>query len=87
MRLSSLYLQAQELLSNICILETAVSKLEEEMVSLHFQLIQERNERRLVEYRLKQQPKQLPSACSCHSGRAETDVRFSLLVSTLVCNN
>ncbi|KAK3131218.1 hypothetical protein QOZ80_6BG0503620 [Eleusine coracana subsp. coracana] len=64
---------AQELLSNICILETAVSKLEEDMVSLHFQLIQERNERRLVEYRLKQQPKQPPSACSCHSGRADTD--------------
>nr|CAB3468944.1 unnamed protein product [Digitaria exilis] len=59
---------AQELLSNICILETAVTKLEEEMVSLHFQLIQERNERRLVEYRLKQLP---PSTCSCHSGKLE----------------
>ncbi|CAN6215711.1 unnamed protein product [Urochloa humidicola] len=58
---------AQELLSNICILETAVTKLEDEMVSLHFQLIQERNERRLVEYRLKQMPP--PSACSCHSGK------------------
>ncbi|CAN6200585.1 unnamed protein product [Urochloa humidicola] len=60
---------AQELLSNICILETAVTKLEEEMVSLHFQLIQERNERRLVEYRLKQAPP--PSACSCHSGKLQ----------------
>ncbi|TVU07707.1 hypothetical protein EJB05_41073, partial [Eragrostis curvula] len=64
---------AQELLSNICILETAVSKLEEEMVALHFQLIQERNERRLVEYRLKKLPSQTHSACSCHSGRTETD--------------
>ncbi|KAL6603270.1 hypothetical protein ACP70R_043631 [Stipagrostis hirtigluma subsp. patula] len=62
---------AQELVSNICILETAVTKLEEEMVSLHFQLIQERNERRLVEYRLKQLPPQ--SACSCHSGTSDTD--------------
>ncbi|TKW23287.1 hypothetical protein SEVIR_4G283000v4 [Setaria viridis] len=61
---------AQELLSNICILETAVTKLEEEMVSLHFQLIQERNERRLVEYRLKQMP---PSACSCYSGKLGPD--------------
>ncbi|PUZ59204.1 hypothetical protein GQ55_4G021900 [Panicum hallii var. hallii] len=61
---------AQELISNICILETAVTKLEEEMVSLHFQLIQERNERRLVEYRLKQLP---PSACSCHSGKLEPE--------------
>jgi hypothetical protein len=61
---------AQELISNICILETAVTKLEEEMVSLHFQLIQERNEMRLVEYRLKQLP---PSACSCHSGKLEPE--------------
>ncbi|CAL5040376.1 unnamed protein product [Urochloa decumbens] len=60
---------AQELLSNICILETAVTKLEEEMVALHFQLIQERNERRLVEYRLKQMPP--PSSCSCHSGKLQ----------------
>jgi hypothetical protein len=70
--------QAQELLSNICILETAVTKLEEEMVSLHFQLIQERNERRLVEYRLKHL-RPPPSACSCHSGKLGPDVRISLL--------
>ncbi|KAF8686962.1 hypothetical protein HU200_043240 [Digitaria exilis] len=68
------YLPTNELLSNICILETAVTKLEEEMVSLHFQLIQERNERRLVEYRLKQLP---PSTCSCHSGKLEPHVRIS----------
>ncbi|WVZ78614.1 hypothetical protein U9M48_026297 [Paspalum notatum var. saurae] len=61
---------AQELLSNICILETAVTKLEEDMVALHFQLIQERNERRLVEYRLKHLPPPhapaTATACSCH---------------------
>ncbi|XP_075667084.1 uncharacterized protein LOC142636689 isoform X1 [Castanea sativa] len=45
--------QAQELLSNIALLEVTVSKLEQEMVSLHFQLSQERNERRLAEYRLR----------------------------------
>ncbi|KAF3432309.1 hypothetical protein FNV43_RR27049 [Rhamnella rubrinervis] len=46
-------LYAQELLSNISVLEVTVSKLEQEMVSLHFQLSQERNERRLAEYRLR----------------------------------
>ncbi|KAK4774922.1 hypothetical protein SAY86_009857 [Trapa natans] len=45
--------QAQELLSDIALLEVAVSKLENEMVSLHFQLSQERNERRLAEYRIR----------------------------------
>ncbi|KAI4325188.1 hypothetical protein MLD38_030606 [Melastoma candidum] len=45
---------AQELLSNIAFLEDVVLKLEHEMVSLHFQLSQERNERRLAEYRLRQ---------------------------------
>ncbi|XP_071724877.1 uncharacterized protein [Rutidosis leptorrhynchoides] len=44
---------AGELLSNISVLEVTISRLEQEMVSLHFQLSQERNERRLVEYRLK----------------------------------
>ncbi|XWS20581.1 hypothetical protein CRYUN_Cryun31cG0114700 [Craigia yunnanensis] len=43
---------AQELLSHIAVLEATISKLEQEMVSLHFQLSQERNERRLAEYRL-----------------------------------
>ncbi|KAJ1260769.1 hypothetical protein BS78_10G257200 [Paspalum vaginatum] len=63
---------AQELLSNICILETAVTKLEDEMVALHFQLIQERNERRLVEYRLKQLPPPA-TACSCHSAKPQPE--------------
>ncbi|GMI81963.1 hypothetical protein like AT3G13000 [Hibiscus trionum] len=44
---------AQELLSHIAVLEGTISKLEQEMVSLHFQLSQERNERRLAEYRLR----------------------------------
>lgn len=47
------FLQVQELLSNISVLEFTVAKLEQEMVSLHFQLSQERNERRLAEYRLR----------------------------------
>ncbi|KAK1323763.1 hypothetical protein QJS10_CPA02g01624 [Acorus calamus] len=51
--LSCLPHDAQELLSDIGTLETTVSRLEEEKVSLHFQLTQERNERRLVEYRIK----------------------------------
>lgn len=57
-------MQAQELLSNIASLEMTVSRLEEEMISLHFQLIQERNERRLAEYQLKQLPVQTKKSCS-----------------------
>lgn len=52
--------QAKELLSNIAILEITVSDLEEEMVSLQFQLSQERNERRLAEYHLKHSSSQSP---------------------------
>ncbi|KAL5199276.1 hypothetical protein ABZP36_020479 [Zizania latifolia] len=69
------YLPTNELLSNISILEDAITKLEDEMASLHFQLIQERHERRLVEYRLKQAPTQqqpLP-VFSCHSAKSESD--------------
>eukprot|EP01018_Ginkgo_biloba_P026896 Gb_18405 [translate_table: standard] len=54
-------IDAQELLANVAMLEVTVSKLEEEMVSLHFQLSQERNERRLAEYRLKHSPSPSPS--------------------------
>ncbi|XP_022998242.1 uncharacterized protein LOC111492939 isoform X2 [Cucurbita maxima] len=43
---------AQDLLSSIAVLEDAVVRLEQETVSLHFQLSQEKNERRLAEYRL-----------------------------------
>ncbi|KAG2728455.1 hypothetical protein I3760_01G205900 [Carya illinoinensis] len=56
--------QAQELLSNISLLEITVSKLEQEMVSLHFQLSQERNERRLAEYHLRHSASQ---SISLHS--------------------
>ncbi|OAY69367.1 hypothetical protein ACMD2_00928 [Ananas comosus] len=62
--LSYLPNNAQELLSNISTLETTILRLEEEMISLHFQLIQERNERRLAEYRLKQLPLQPFPGCS-----------------------
>uniref|UniRef100_A0A803PCN3 Uncharacterized protein n=1 Tax=Cannabis sativa TaxID=3483 RepID=A0A803PCN3_CANSA len=52
---------AQELLTTIAALEVTVSKLEQDTVSLHFQLSQERNERRLAEYRLKHPSLQLTS--------------------------
>ncbi|XP_002516180.2 uncharacterized protein LOC8259016 [Ricinus communis] len=45
--------KAQELLDSIAILEIAVSKLEQESVSLQYELSQERNERRLAEYWLR----------------------------------
>ncbi|XP_037493144.1 uncharacterized protein LOC105646241 [Jatropha curcas] len=48
-----LFEKAQELLSTISVLEVTISKLEQEIISLHFQLSQERNERRLTEYRLR----------------------------------
>ncbi|XP_062110968.1 uncharacterized protein LOC133822601 [Humulus lupulus] len=52
---------AQELLTTIAALEVTVSELEQDMVSLHYQLSQERNERRLAEYRLKHPSPQLTS--------------------------
>ncbi|XP_012443739.1 uncharacterized protein LOC105768392 isoform X1 [Gossypium raimondii] len=61
---------AQELLSHIAVLEGTISKLEQEMISLHFQLSQERNERRLAEYRLRHSvsPSMSPSSrCLQHS--------------------
>ncbi|XVE70798.1 hypothetical protein DITRI_Ditri10aG0099500 [Diplodiscus trichospermus] len=48
--------KAQELLDCIAGLEITVSKLEQEFVSLQYQLSQERNERRLAEYHLKHLP-------------------------------
>uniref|UniRef100_A0ACD6ACF0 Uncharacterized protein n=1 Tax=Avena sativa TaxID=4498 RepID=A0ACD6ACF0_AVESA len=69
--MSCLPADAQELLSSISAMDAAVSKLEEEMVALHFQLIQERNERRLVEYRA---AKQRPNAvCSHRPAKSESD--------------
>ncbi|EOA36851.1 hypothetical protein CARUB_v10008799mg [Capsella rubella] len=49
---SSLPRSVQELLSNIGAMEATVFKLEQEIMSLHFLLIQERNERKLAEYNL-----------------------------------
>ncbi|KAL1224187.1 hypothetical protein V5N11_031323 [Cardamine amara subsp. amara] len=49
---SSLPRSVHELLSNIALMEATVSKLEQEIMSLHFLLIQERNERKLAEYNL-----------------------------------
>lgn len=46
------HFQIQELLSSIVTMEATVSLLEEEIMSLHFLLIQERNERKLAEYNL-----------------------------------
>ncbi|XP_047074501.1 uncharacterized protein LOC124684163 [Lolium rigidum] len=72
--MSYLPAHAQELLATISAMEAGVAKLEEEMVALHFQLIQERNERRLVEYRANQQ--QRPAAvCSHRAAKSESDVR------------
>lgn len=70
-----LWLQAQELLSNISAMEGAVSKLEEEMVALHFQLIQERNERRLVEYRANAKQRPVCSHRSAAKPEPESHVR------------
>ncbi|CAK7339763.1 unnamed protein product [Dovyalis caffra] len=61
---------AQGLLSTIAVLEVTVSKLEQEIVSLHFQISQERNERRLAEYRLRQSASQSISAYSSESMKA-----------------
>ncbi|PKA62551.1 hypothetical protein AXF42_Ash012137 [Apostasia shenzhenica] len=62
---------AQELLSNIATLETTTAKLEEDMISLHFQLIQERNERKLAEYQLKKLP--TSSQVICLIGQVRLD--------------
>ncbi|XP_038884868.1 uncharacterized protein LOC120075483 isoform X2 [Benincasa hispida] len=55
---------AQDLLSSIAVLEDTVVRLEQEMVSLHFQLSQEKNERRLAEYRLMHSSPCSVSLCS-----------------------
>ncbi|XVE97805.1 hypothetical protein REPUB_Repub03eG0050500 [Reevesia pubescens] len=53
--------KAQELLDSIAVLEITVLKLEQEFVSLQYQLSQERNERHLAEYHLKHLPCSTPS--------------------------
>ncbi|KAA8541506.1 hypothetical protein F0562_022658 [Nyssa sinensis] len=69
---------AQDLLSNIAILESAVSKLEQEFISLHFQLSQERNERRLAEYHWRHSSSQSLFMCS--------DVMREPISSSVICS-
>ncbi|KAL6010455.1 hypothetical protein ACLOJK_000888 [Asimina triloba] len=68
--------KAQDLLNNIAVLEITVLKLEEELVALHFQLSQERNERRLTEYRLRHLLSPSPSPCS-YSPTISQELRMS----------
>ncbi|XP_065863719.1 uncharacterized protein [Euphorbia lathyris] len=70
---------AQELLSTIGVLEATVSKLESEIVSLHFQLSQERNERRLTEYRLRQSAAQSISISTSENVKAAYAVKSTKL--------
>lgn len=76
--------QAQELLSNITTLEAAISSLEQQMVSLQYQISQERNERRLADYRLKQQPSQLIHPCSSECKISLVGRGFSLFSSSII---
>ncbi|TXG61754.1 hypothetical protein EZV62_013117 [Acer yangbiense] len=57
--------KAQDLLDNIAVLEITVSKLEQETVALQYQLSQEKNERRLAEYRLRHLSYISPSQFNC----------------------
>ncbi|KAL5698617.1 hypothetical protein ACHQM5_029632 [Ranunculus cassubicifolius] len=56
--------KAQDILADIDVLEITISRLEEESVALQFQLSQERNERRLVQYRLRHLPASPSLTCS-----------------------
>lgn len=58
-------LQAQELLDSIAVLEITVSKLEQDMKALQYQLSQERNERRLAEYCLRHLSSPTSSLSNC----------------------
>lgn len=94
-------IDVQELLASIALLEITITKLEEETGSLQYQLSQERNERRLLEYRFKQLPSlSLPVAFSSSDKlkdqafsslylQAEDHLRHSLLdrESSLVCSS
>ncbi|WCJ42905.1 hypothetical protein M5689_023683 [Euphorbia peplus] len=72
--------KAQELLESIATLEITVNKLEQEAISLQYQLSQERNERHLAEYHLKHLgcPASLPSdpsqACSTEEIRKHSRI-------------
>ncbi|KAK1287507.1 hypothetical protein QJS10_CPB19g02022 [Acorus calamus] len=63
--------KAQELLTNIAVLELTVLKLEEELVSLHCRLSQLRNERQISEFELKHQPS--PKASSLSGSSCSVD--------------
>lgn len=52
-------------MDSIAVLEITVSKLEQETVALQYQLSQERNERRLAEYRLQHLSCLAPSQFHC----------------------
>lgn len=45
--------QCRELVADLATLEATVCQLEQELLSLHFRLSQERNERRLAEYKVR----------------------------------
>ncbi|XP_057504880.1 uncharacterized protein LOC130788324 isoform X3 [Actinidia eriantha] len=67
----------QELVSNIALLESTILKLEQEFISLHFQVSQERNERRLAEYHWRQST---PSLFVC------SDIVKAPILSSLSCS-
>ncbi|XP_022750028.1 uncharacterized protein LOC111299220 isoform X2 [Durio zibethinus] len=92
--------KAQELLDSIAVLEITVSKLEQEFVSLQYQLSQERNERRLAEYRLKHLPCSAislfdsylaclsePIAKTCNEEKPEENVDDMSLLEAVIDNN
>ncbi|KAK8482080.1 hypothetical protein V6N12_037473 [Hibiscus sabdariffa] len=92
--------KAQELLDSISVLEVTVSKLEQEFVSLQYQLSQERNERRLAEYHLKHLPCNLtslfdtsvdyltePIARNCNEEEAEENTYDMPLSEAFIDNN
>ncbi|XP_058113416.1 uncharacterized protein LOC131256560 isoform X2 [Magnolia sinica] len=72
--LSNVPHDAEELLLDIATLEVTVSKLEQQMVSLNYQLSQERNERRLAEYHLKQSSTQSLYLCSLDNLKAQNTI-------------
>lgn len=67
--------RAIELLSSIAALEATISELEKVMVSLHYQLSQERNERRLAEYRLQRSYSEKTSSPSWKGNRLPLGMR------------
>ncbi|CAM8955943.1 unnamed protein product [Rhodiola kirilowii] len=56
---------SRELVADLATLEATVSELEQELLSLHFRLSQERNERRLAEYKMRHLSLQKSSLSRC----------------------